>query len=159
MENRNAALALAAGALGIALFALKRRSRDVTADRAHHARTVTVRADALRLHELFKQPELLERVFRGTQMDVVADVPGERFEWKTHARAPFTGGGSLTFAPAPAQRGTQARLALYLEGPGARAASGFQRAFGGSIAQTAMESVRALKALAEAGEIPQAVRA
>ncbi len=73
--------------------------------------------------------------------------------------APYRGGGSLTFAPAPADRGTQVRLELHLDGPGAQAIAAFQRLYGASPAQVAMESLRAFKALAEAGEVPKAVRA
>src|SRR6202012_2892058 len=78
------------------------------------------------------------------------------FEWRTPPHAPYRGGGSLTFAPAPGDRGTQVRLALYLEGPGAHAIAAFERLIGRSPAQLAMETLRDFKALVEAGEIPQA---
>jgi hypothetical protein len=157
MENRNAALLLSAGALGLMLYALTRKGKDVTADRAHASRTVTIRADARRLHELWQYSEQRARLFAGADIEIVADEPGVRYEWRTGERAPYRGGGSLTFTAAPAQRGTQARLALHLDGPGARVLSASQRLFGTSLEQLAVETIRQFKALAEAGEIPHAV--
>jgi uncharacterized membrane protein len=159
MMNRDASLLLGAGALGIALFAASRRKKDVTADRAHASRTVTIRADAGRLHELWTQPERLATLFAGVAMEIVADEPGKRYEWRTRSHARYRGGGSLTFTAAPAERGTQARLALFLEGGGAPAARAALRLFGASLEQRAMETVRQFKALAEAGEVPHAVSA
>ncbi len=58
-------------------------------------------------------------------------------------------------------RGLTSRLdwiGLAATGPGVQAVSAVARLFGGSVAQIARESLRDFKALAEAGEIPKAVR-
>lgn len=159
MDNRNGALLLGAGAVALALIALQRRGTDVTTQRAHASRTVTIRAGAMRLYDLFRTPERLGKLAGGAAVEVVADRPGERYEWRTAPHGPFRGGGSLTFAAAPGDRGTQARLALYVEGPLAQALTKFERVFGASPAQLAMETLRDFKAIVEAGEVPRAVRA
>jgi len=154
------ALAVALGSFLLAGVLSSRKKKDVTADRARSSRSVTIRGtDARELHALWHRPEHLETFFRGVPMEIVRDVPGQRFEWRTVRHRPFAGGGSLTFVPAPAARGTQARLALYLDGPAAPAVAAFSRLFGASPAQLAMESLRRFKALAESGEVPIGARA
>lgn len=179
--SQRAAIAVAA-ALGVA-WLLARRGRDVTSDRAHASRSVTVRGDAAELQRAFRDPAQLPVFFRGVtrvepidathqrwtfatganqrtpvDVEIVDDTPGKRFAWRTAKDAPFAGGGSLTVAAAPGERGTQVRLALHVEGRGAKAAAAFHRLFGASPAQISMESLRSFKALAEAGEIPTAAR-
>jgi uncharacterized membrane protein len=169
----------AAAAAGLGLLALALRKKDVTSDRARASRTVTIRRDAGDVQRTFRDPDLLPQFFRGleaietlgdgrqrwifsgsahramaVEIDVVDDVDGQRFEWKTASTAPFSGGGSLSVVPAPEGRGVQARLALHVEGPAAKAQAAFHRLFGASPAQIAMESLRSFKALMEAGEIP-----
>jgi len=177
-----AAAVAGAGALGVALL-LSRRDRDVTSDRPRAVRTVTIRRDATELQRAFADPAQLPTFFRGVtrvepvdathqrwtfatgkpqrrpvDMEIVDDTPGKRFEWRTVKGAWFAGGGSLTVAAAPGDRGTQVRLALHVDGRGAKAVAAFHRLFGASPAQIAMESLRRFKALAEAGEIPTAAR-
>jgi uncharacterized membrane protein len=177
------AIAVGAGAIGVALL-FARRKRDVTADRARATRSVTIRADARDLQRTFADPAQLPQFFRGVErvepldathqrwtfaagngktmpvdMEIVDDTAGKRFEWRTMKRAPFSGGGSLTVADAPEERGTHVRLALHVEGRGAKAVAAFHRLFGASPEQISMESLRSFKALAEAGEIPTAARA
>ena len=172
-----------AGVAGIA-FLLARRSRDVLTDRARASRTVTIRRDAADLQRAFTDPATVPHFFRGVvnvepldethqrwtfragkgktmpvDVEIVDDTPGKRFEWRTVKRAPFSGGGSLTVADAPGDRGTQVRLALHVTGRGAKAMAAFHRLYGASPAQISMESLRGFKALAEAGEIPTAARA
>jgi uncharacterized membrane protein len=159
MPTLKTGTALGVGSLGILLaFAWGRRRRGAT-NRAVASRTVTIRAEASALHDLWREPDRLASVFRGAPIEVVHDTPGRLLEWRTTRNAPFRGGGSITFESAPAERGTQTRMALHIEGPAARTAAAFMRLFGTSPAQLAMESLRQFKALVEAGEIPRAVRA
>jgi uncharacterized membrane protein len=180
---RTASLGVGLAAIGAGALALRRRSHDVTHGRARSSRSVTIRLDARALYDLWRaadrRPSFVrglravetvdrtherwsfacpDRSLRRVDVEIVADEPGERFEWRTARRSPFRGGGSLTFTPAPEGRGTQARLALYLTGPGAKAVAAFHRLFGAAPPQLALETLRGLKALAETGEIPQAVR-
>jgi uncharacterized membrane protein len=158
MDRRNTAIALGVATLGVAFATLRPHKKDVTADRAHSSRTVTIRSDAQTLYDLWRTPEHLAELYRGAEMQIVNDAPGVRYEWRTVARAPYSGGGSLTFTTAPGDRGTQVRLALHLDGPGAHALAAFARLYGSSPAQIAMESLRDFKALAETGEVPTAGR-
>jgi hypothetical protein len=159
MDRRNTAIALGVATLGVAFATLRPRRKDVSESRAHSSRTVTIRCDAQTLHDLWCRPGHLSEFYRGTAVEVVNDVQGVRYEWRTVARESYAGGGSLTFAPAPADRGTQVRLALHLDGPGAPALAAFARLYGSAPAQVAMETLRAFKAIAETGEVPKAVRA
>ncbi len=159
MMNKGATVALGLGALGLAV-ALNRKSADVASTRARASRTVTIRADAQRLDALWRASGPLPSVFRGDRdVQLIEDAPAKRLEWRNNRSVPYPGGGAVTFAPAPADRGTEVRLSVHLEGPGAPAVAAFQRLYGASPAQVAMESLRAFKALAEAGEVPKAVRA
>jgi uncharacterized membrane protein len=157
--KRAAAVAvLGIGAACLTVASRTRRLKDVTVRRAHGSRSVTVRANAKWLYQLWTSEGPLPDVFRGERdVEIVSDEPARRLEWRNVRTRPLKGGGALTFTDAPDTRGTELRLSLYLEGPGSHAASAFQRLFGGSLAQVAMESLRQFKALAEAGEIPKAV--
>jgi uncharacterized membrane protein len=157
MDRRTTALALGIATVGVAFVAGRRRKPDVTADRAHSTRAVTIRAGAAELYTQWTAPEHLAEFHRGVDVEV-AQTPGKRYEWRTVDRAPFAGGGSLTFLPAPADRGTEVRLALFLEGPAAKTHAAFARIFGAAPAQIAMESLRAFKSLAETGEVAKADR-
>jgi uncharacterized membrane protein len=158
IDKRAATVALGIGALGVAAATLGRRSKDVTAERAHASRSVTIRLDAQRLYDLWCASGPLPEVFGGDRdVAIVTDDPAKLLEWRNVHRKPYRGGGSLAFIPAPGERGTEVRLSLHLEGPGTHAVSAFQRLHGASPAQVARESLRRFKALAEAGEIPKAV--
>lgn len=158
MIDKRTGVALGIGLLGLVIAGLRRRSTDVTDNRAHVSRSVTVRCDAQQLDKLWRAAGPLPEVFRGERdVEIVSEDSAKRFEWRNRRRKPYPGGGSLTFAAAPGDRGTEIRLSLHLDGPGARAVAAFQRLYGASPAQVAMESLRAFKALAEAGEVPKAV--
>jgi uncharacterized membrane protein len=177
--NVRAVLTASGAMIALGLFATRRRHRDGTASRAHAARSVTVRAEPSALFALFRDPQTFTRIFpmldsveavdvdrqrwtakikkRRVPIDVriVDEVVPERFEWQI-ASAGYSAGGSFTLRAAPGDRGTEAHLALYADGPAAKTASAIARPFGMSLAQLAMESLRRLKALAETGEIPRA---
>lgn len=175
-------VALGVGAVGIAAVALRaRKHNDVTDGRAHVTRSVTIRRTPLELYDAFTSVTNLPNFFPYLKAATIIDnkrqqwtfdVAGRtktvditivdatlplRFEWRMHD-GPFDGSASFTLAPAPGARGTQARLAVGVTGPGAKAAAAFARLFGASPAQMAMETLRQFKALTEAGEIPKAVR-
>jgi uncharacterized membrane protein len=158
-KRTTAVAALGLGALGVAVASRQRKPKDVTAERAHSSRSVTVRVDAQRLYAFWRSGDTLPEVFRGERhVEIVAEEPGKLLSWRNVRQVPFKGGGSLTFADAPGSRGTEMRLSLYIDGPGSHAAGAFRRLFGRSPAQVALETLRRFKALAEAGEIPRAVR-
>jgi uncharacterized membrane protein len=173
-----------AAVLAAGIILGRRGNYDVTRHRSHASRTVTIRADGDSLLHYFSEPANLPRFFHAlvearpvddrTQrwtfdpgslprlsidVDIVARVPGKRFDWKTTTGKPYAGGGSVTVTAAPGSRGTQVRLALHVDGRGAKAQAAVERLFGVSPGQLAMESLRNLKALVEAGERPTAARA
>ena len=158
IDKRGAAAAVGLGALGIAAYALLRPRLDVDVERARAARSVTIRGDATALYERWRDAGWASQTFGGAPVEIVDEVPGRRLEWRTKRRGAYRAGASLTLGAAPANRGTQARLAVHLDGPLAPAVAAFSRPLGASPAQLAMETLRAFKALAETGEIPKAVR-
>jgi uncharacterized membrane protein len=160
--TRNVALGAVAAGLAIALGAGRRRRRDVTADRAHVSRTVTVRCDAQRAYDAWASNDGLRAFVRGIDavtFELVLAAPPNRIEWRFAPRGALRGGAAVSFAPAPGERGTEARFSLNLTGPRAKTAARFAQLFGCAPAQVAAESLRAFKALVEAGEVPRAVRA
>jgi uncharacterized membrane protein len=150
-----------AAAAGVALAYAARRSgrhRDVTADRAHAARTVTVRRDRPTLYGMWRDKRWTVDRGRGRTVDLtlVNDAPNERLTWHAEKLGPYAAHASVTFLDV-GTRGTEVRLALALDGPTAKTAAAFARLFGDAPAQIAMESLRSFKAFAETGEIPKAV--
>jgi len=84
---------------------------------------------------------------------IVEDVPGERLRWTSLPGAALPHEGSLTFHPAPADWGTVATLRMHFRPKVGRIAELVQR-FETVPGLIALRSLRRLKALAEAGEIP-----
>lgn len=176
---------IAAGAaiLAASMLLARRRDTDVTRDRSHVSRTVTIQANGTSLLEYFSNPGQLPAFFHGLsaaqsldathqrwtfarhsgrpipiEIEIVDHVPGTRYAWRTSKARGYAGGGSVTASPAPGKRGTQVRFALHVDGRGARAHTALERLFGMSPGQIAMESLRNLKALAETGERPTGAR-
>jgi hypothetical protein len=147
-RTRNVALGAIAAGLGIAFGTVGRRRRDVTADRAHASRTVTVRCDAGRAYDAWASQEGLRAFVHGVdaaRFELVSSTP-TRIQWRFARRGRLRGGATVTFSAAPGDRGTEARLSINMSG-------------GRAPAHVAAESLRTFKALMEAGEVPQAVRA
>jgi uncharacterized membrane protein len=181
VSTRALAFGAGAAAVGVAFRLTQRGGRDVTADRVHASRTVTVRCDEATAYELWTAPERLPAFVHGlvsaertgedrqrwsfdvlgrarsVDVEIVAASPPERIEWRFVPRGPLAGGAAVAVQPAPGGRGTEIRFSLHVEGPTAKAAALCARVLGSSPARFAAESLRALKALVEAGEIPQAV--
>jgi uncharacterized membrane protein len=181
MRRSLTAAAVVVGSVGA--FALVRAARrDVTANRSSVARSATIRRDPEALYAMLQDVQLLPRFVRGLHVaervapdrqrwivgagertveisvTTADDEPGRRFEWIVGSGTPYGAQVSVTLEPLLARGGTVVRIGLAATGPGVQAVSAVARLFGGSVAQIARESLRDFKALAEAGEIPKAVR-
>jgi hypothetical protein len=116
---------------------------------ARRALTVGRAADELR--ELWSDPHRLGRVlaepYTGdpSPWTVVVERSGEagvRFTARSGQQPPLEARGTVTFAPAPQDLGTEVTLELHLDAPDAAAGA------------AAHKALRRAKALAETGEIP-----
>ena len=179
--KRGVLAVVALGSVG-AIMALRAAKRDVASERASAARSVTIRREPGDLYAMWQDPSGLPRFLSGlssaerldsgrqrwsvgpdgravrVEVTTVADDPGKRFEWSVAAGSAYSAQLSVTFEPLVARRATEVRMSIGATGPAVRAVAAVARLYGGSPAQVARESLRAFKALAEAGEIPQAVR-
>ncbi len=141
-------------------------------------RSVTVGKPADELHERWRDPETLTRVFGDRvsvtsagddrlhwsldgpfgqsiewDAEIVADRTGELLRWESVAGATLPSVGSVAFQPAPGDRGTEVTLRLEFYPPGGRIGDAAMEALGvvpESLAGTALDR---FKGLAETGEI------
>jgi uncharacterized membrane protein len=144
---------------GAGLLTLRRSRRDGSEERLSLTRSVTVRRNPEELYDLWRSSECLPKFKHdATAAEIIDERPGRQIEWRMSSRG-TTINGSVTFLPAPADRGTQVRLAVGIAGPAVKARAAVARLFGAAPQQIVMESLRAFKALAETGEIPKAVPA
>jgi len=141
-------------------------------------RSVTVGKPADELHELWRDPETLTRVFgdrvsvtaagddrlhwsldgplgRTIEWDaeIVADRTGELLRWESVADATLPSVGSVAFRPAPADRGTEVTLRLEFYPPGGRLGDAAMEALGVVPESLAGTALARFKGLAETGEI------
>lgn len=156
----------------------RREGEGAASDSPAVERSVTVGRPADELHERWRDPETLTRVFGDRvsvtsagddhlhwsldgplgqsiewDAEVVADRTGELLRWESVAGATLPSVGSVSFRPAPADRGTEVTLRLEFYPPGGRVGDAAIEALGGvpeSLAGTALDR---FKSLAETGEI------
>lgn len=87
------------------------------------------------------------------ETQVVESRPGELLRWESQARAPVPNRGTVTFRPAPANRGTEVVLRLGIDPPGGMLGVAVAQRFGVVPALYAAKALRRFKSLVEAGEI------
>ena len=85
--------------------------------------------------------------------EITEDRPGERIAWRSLPDAQVDTDGSVRFARAPGDRGTEVHVTLRYRPPGGRAGALFARLFGESPAQQVHDDLRALKQIMELGEV------
>lgn len=147
-------------------------------DAARVERSVTIARPAAELYAFWKQPANLPRIFeflesvttldatharwRATPIagvpiewtaEVIVDVPDERIAWKSgDSRIPNA--GSVSFRPAPGDRGTEVRLVLEWLPPAGRAGQLAARLVGRDPDRHVREGLRRFKQLVETGTVP-----
>ena len=98
----------------------------------------------------------LARTAAGTPLEweaeVLEDLPGRLFAWRSRPGSPVHHAGALRFQPAPGGRGTEVRLDVEYEPPGAPIARVVARVFASAAEYRIDEDLRRLKQLLEAGE-------
>jgi len=86
------------------------------------------------------------------EAEILEDVPGRLLVWRSEPGAPVHHTGALRLQPAPGDRGTEVRLDVELETPGAPLARAVARLFGSAEEYAVEEDLRRLKQVLEAGE-------
>lgn len=142
-------------------------------------RTITVGKPADELYEMWRDPEQLSQVM-GHFADVspvdedrlhwtvpgpfgrdlewktrfVESRSGEFLQWESLENAAVANEGSIRFAPAPGDQGTEVTLRLRFDPPGGRLGNAAMKFSGFVPAVLAKKALHRFKSLAETGEIP-----
>jgi uncharacterized membrane protein len=85
--------------------------------------------------------------------EVLEDRPGELIAWRSLPEFLVRHAGAVRFRPAPGGRGTEVRLEIEYEPPGAPLSRALARLFGSAAEYVAEEDLRRLKQILEAGEV------
>jgi uncharacterized membrane protein len=85
---------------------------------------------------------------------IINDQPGKLIAWRSLDGADVANAGSVRFEPAPGDEGTEVTVALEYDPPGGKLGALFAKLTGEEGAQQVASTLRRLKALMEAGEIP-----
>ncbi|SFC62607.1 Uncharacterized membrane protein [Halobiforma haloterrestris] len=85
---------------------------------------------------------------------LVEDEPGDRLRWQSLEGAPIGYECTISFEPAPGDRGTLVDLEVEYDPPGGALGDAVLSRFGTPVELVAGESLRRFKSLAETGEIP-----
>ena len=86
--------------------------------------------------------------------EVTADRPNELIAWRSLPGSAVYTEGSVSFLPAPANRGAWVKLVMRYDPPGGKLGDLIARLFGQSAEQEAREDLRRFKRFMETGEIP-----
>jgi uncharacterized membrane protein len=87
------------------------------------------------------------------EAEILEDRPGALIAWRSEPGAPVHHAGAVRFQPAPGGRGTEVRLDLEYDPPGAPLGRAVARLFGSAAEYLVEEDLRRLKQILEAGEI------
>lgn len=85
---------------------------------------------------------------------IITDEPGRLIAWRSREGAHVPNAGSVHFTPAPGDEGTEVTVELRYEPPAGRIGTWLAKLTGKEPAQQVANTLRRLKALLEAGEIP-----
>jgi uncharacterized membrane protein len=85
--------------------------------------------------------------------EIVADQPGRWLSWRSLPGADVKNAGSVRFAPAPGERGTEIHVELHYDPPGGSIGRAIAKLFGKEPAQQVAGALRRLKQVIETGTI------
>jgi len=85
--------------------------------------------------------------------EITEDQPGELLSWQSVEGADVANGGSVRFADAPADRGTEIHVALHYDPPGGTAGAMVAKLFGEEPSQQLLDDLRRFKQVMETGEV------
>jgi uncharacterized membrane protein len=87
------------------------------------------------------------------EAETLADVPGERIEWRSVEGADIDNSGVITFRRAPGGRGTEVHVEIDYDQPGGKLGELVARYFGEEPHQQLDDDLRRLKQVIETGEV------
>jgi uncharacterized membrane protein len=90
--------------------------------------------------------------------EIVEEVVNERIAWRAVDNADVEHTGSVTFSPAPGERGAEVRVMLHYAPPAGRLGTALARVFGEEPSQQVARDLRTFKQVMEAGETPSVAR-
>jgi uncharacterized membrane protein len=85
--------------------------------------------------------------------EIVEDRPGELLSWRSIPGSDVTNEGSVRFAAAPADRGTEVRVELQYDAPAGSAGTIVAKLFGEEPRQQITDDLRRFKQVMETGEV------
>ena len=86
------------------------------------------------------------------EAEIIEDRPGELIAWRSDPGRLVHHAGAVRFRPAPGGRGTEVRLDIEYDPPGAAVGRSIARLFGSATEYMVEEDLRRLKQILEAGE-------
>lgn len=113
-----------------------------------HLESVTALTNG-RSHWVAKAP-------RGTvewDAEIIEDRPGEVLAWQSLEGSDVPNGGTVRFADAPGDRGTEVHVRLQYDPPGGSAGATVARLFGEEPQQQLVDDLRRFKQVMETGEV------
>jgi len=85
--------------------------------------------------------------------EIVADVPGERIEWRSLEGSDVEHTGSVRFKTAPGERGTEVHVELRYDAPAGKLGAALAMLFGEEPRQQVQDDLHAFKQVMETGEV------
>lgn len=85
--------------------------------------------------------------------EITGDEPGRRISWKSLPGAAVDNSGTVHFAPAPGNRGTEVRVALHYDVPGGRIGRIAAKLLGEEPEQQVRDDLRRFKQVMETGDV------
>jgi uncharacterized membrane protein len=86
--------------------------------------------------------------------EIITERPDEMIGWRSLPGSMVDNAGSVHFARAPGQRGTEVKVVLKYDPPAGKIGATIARLFGAAPEQEIHEDLRRLKELMETGEVP-----
>ncbi len=85
--------------------------------------------------------------------EITEDVPGERISWRSMERSRIEKSGTVVFAKAPGDQGTEVHVELRYDVPGGAVGATLAKLFGAQRRMQVKDDLRRFKQIAETGEI------
>jgi uncharacterized membrane protein len=85
--------------------------------------------------------------------EIISDVPNEMIAWRSLQGSDVANEGSVRFAAAPGDRGTEVRVEFLYEAPAGKLGAAIAKLFGEEPQQQLTDDLRRLKQVLETGEV------
>jgi hypothetical protein len=87
------------------------------------------------------------------EAEIVEDIPSQRIAWRSVEGSKVGNSGSVTFSPAPGDRGTEVRVELAYDPPGGTLGKVVAKLLGEEPQQQVSDDLRRLKQVLETGQV------